>query len=165
MVGNFLVMIKPGAYLVRFEGSETVCTTAPSAAEHYSYRVADRVVYTLRTQGFNESLVVTIDGLPATPQSILDARAPADEFTVKFDGYFFAGRDRLGSPLGSQDQRNAKSMSGAAANEVSVRLKKMKFKKVEIIDFATMENNLENELRQVWGSGLEPTPEAIRIEK
>jgi hypothetical protein len=165
VVGNFLVMVKNFTYLVRFDGAETVCTKVPSTAEHYSYRVADRIVCILRSRGFSESLVATLNGLPATTQAILDTSSVTDEFTVRFNGSFlFAGRDVRGEPLGSRDPMEAKSMSRAAAQEVCSRLKRMKFKDAEIIEFASVDNTLESELKRVWGSGVETTPESVTIE-
>ena len=164
MPGSFLVMIKSGVYLIRFDGADTVCTKVPSAAEHFTYRGADRVVYTLRGRGFDEAMVATLGGLPATAQTILDTRAAAEEFTVKFAGYYFTGRDRLGSPLGSRDPLEAKSMSRETANEVCARLKRMRFEDAEIIDFGAIESSLESELRRVWGSNPEPTPESVTIQ-
>jgi hypothetical protein len=114
MAGNFLVLIRSGAYLVKFDGTETVCTKVPSIATHYRYIVADRIVCDLRERGFCEAMVATLNGLPATTQSILDTTSGA-EYTVRFDSsYFFARRDKHGQPTGSRDRMDAVSMSQAA---------------------------------------------------
>jgi hypothetical protein len=123
VIGNFLVMVKSGAYLERFEGSKTICVKIPSLAEHFSYEVADKIAYSLRSRGFEGTLVCASNGLPATPQLILDAATPSDEFTVVFNkAYYSAGRDKNGSPLGSRDRKEAKAMSRAAAEEICQRL-------------------------------------------
>jgi hypothetical protein len=163
MARNFLVMVKSGVYLVKFDGAETVCTKVPSAATHYRYTVADRIVCDLRERGFQEAMVATLNGLPATTQSILDSTGSA-EYTVRFNNsYFFAGRDAHGQPTGSRDRMDAASMSQAAAAEIRTRLIRMGFKDAEVIEFTAIENSLENELARVWGSNSEPTPESITI--
>jgi hypothetical protein len=164
VAGKFLVLIRGGAYLVKFDGAETVCTRVPSIATHYSYRVADRIVCDLRERGFREAMVATFNGLPATAQSILDTTGGA-EYTVRFNkSFFFAGRDKHGQPTGSRDRMDAVSMSQAAAAEIRIRLLRMGFKDAEVIEFTAIENTLENELARVWASNSEPTPESVKID-
>lgn len=165
MAGNFLVMITNSTYLVKFDGTETVCTKIPSMALHCPYGVADRIVCTLRGRGFDECLVATLNGLAATTQAILDANIGTDEFTVKFnESYYFAGRDQHGSPLGSRDPLEAKSMSREAASEVCSRLKRMGFKDAQVIRFAEIENSLERELERVWEFGSESSPDSVKVQ-
>jgi hypothetical protein len=163
---NFLIMISNLSYLLRFDGAEVICTKVPSMALHFSYHAADRIVSTLRGRGFDECLVATSNGLAATTQAILDSsHIDGDEFTVKFNkAYYFAGRDPHGLPWGSRDQLEAKSMSRGAANEICLRLKRMGFKDAQVIDFADIENSLENELKRVWEFGSESSPDSIKVE-
>jgi hypothetical protein len=163
MARNFLVMVASAKYLVKFDGAETLCTSVPSSAEHFSYQTADRIVRTLRSRGFVECLVANISGRPATLQAILDTEAAADEYTVRFhQHYYFAGRDARGEPMGSRDVLDAKPMTHEAAKEVCSRLKRMKFKDAEVIDFASIDSSLDSELERVWEIGSS-SPDAVTL--
>jgi hypothetical protein len=158
MHGSFLVSPKMGAYLHHFDGGKTICVPIPSMAERYSYRVADRLAYTLRSSGFSEAHVADLSGMPATPQSIADAQAQASAFTVTFNkNYYFAGFDRSGQPQGTTDRAKAKSVSHAAAKEILNRLKKM-FADAQIIEFSD-DSDVEDELKAL--RGVTPDPEEL----
>ena len=156
MAGNFLVSPKMGSYFCRFDGDTTICVLIPSMAERFSYRIADRLAYTLRSKGFVGAHVSDLSGMPATPESIANAEAQAAEFTITFVGlenkeYFFAGLDGSGQPQGTPDRSKAKGVSKAAANEVYARLKKMGFKEAKVVEFAN-ESEFEDELKSLLGT-------------
>ena len=75
MLDSFIVSVRFKEYLVKWEGDIPSCTQVPSYAEHLDYLQADRVVCSLRSKGFDQAHVCNIDGTPATPQSIAEAKA------------------------------------------------------------------------------------------
>lgn len=159
MIGNFLVSPQLGAYLHHFEGGVTVCVAVPSMAEHYSYAIADRIAYTLRSHGFGDAHVTDLTGMPASPESI--AIGQATEYTVIFNSnYRFAGLDRQGLPQGSLDPERTVYVSQGAAREVWRRLRKM-FGDAKIVERPANEYAVEDELKALHG--VAPDPAAIKF--
>ena len=162
MSGEFIVSVRLSKYLIRFDATEPVLTEVPSVAEHMDYRTADRQVLYLRARGFNEAHVCTLNGMPATPQTIIDAQESAEDYQVTFNGFYFAGPDRNNNPLGSRSSQNAKNISRRVAVEICSRLKRMGFKDACVIDNPAI-STFEAELNRVWGSN--PNPPTIHFKK
>lgn len=71
-MSDFIVAVRIGRYLTRLIDKVPITTRVPSAARHFDYAPADRMVQSLRDAGFLDAHVCTIKGLPATPQDIFD---------------------------------------------------------------------------------------------
>ena len=126
------------------------------------YRTADRQVLYLRARGFSEAHVCTLNGMPATPQTIINAQESAEDYQVMFGQFFFAGPDRNNNPLGSKSPQNAKNVSRPVAAEICSRLKRMGFKDARVIDNPAI-SAFETELNRVWGPN--PNPPTIHFKK
>jgi len=88
MAGSmFVVSLGEGRFLREIDGRLLTSTTAPSDAAFLGYSEAVRMVARLRSRGFPNSLVATLDGQPATfavlqQENLPQTRADLDQMTV-----------------------------------------------------------------------------------